>query len=146
GWRKLAGECFWLLGDDWLVPFPAASARSQLIVARPDCMRHVVVAGELVGWEYRDAASQRHLLLPEQAIHLKQWNPYDEWRGCGELVAAFAAAETNFLTAAFARNLMRNQGDRGPYIVAKSGIPDDAQRAQIIADLRAKKARAARGE
>jgi phage portal protein BeeE len=146
GWRKLAGESFWILGDDWLVPFPDASRLSRLILARPDRMRHVVAAGELLGWEYLDGAGRRHTLLPEQVIQLKQWNPYDDWRGLSDFESAAIAAETNYLSGIYGRNLMRNNGDRGPYIVAKGGIVDDKQREQIIAELRAKRAAAGRGD
>lgn len=149
GWRKLAGEAFWLLGDDALVPFPEVrdvSRMSPLIVARPDRMRHVVKGGELIGWEYTDGTGARHALLPEQVIQLKQWNPYDDWRGLSDFESAKIAAETSYLSGAFARNLMRGNGDRGPYIVAKNGVVEDGQREQIIADLRAKRAAASRGE
>lgn len=146
GWRKMAGESFWIFGDDWLVPFPETGVRSQLILARPDRMRHVVEGGVLLGWEFRDDAGRAHRLLPEQVIQRKLWNPFDEWRGLGELEAALIAAETEYLTGVYARNLMRQSGDRGPYIVAKSGVVTDPQREQIIADLKAKRAAALRGE
>lgn len=146
GWRKLAGESFWLLTDAALLPFPDARAQVQVLCARPDRMQHVVEAGELVGWVFTDGAGRRFNLLPEQVIHLKSWNPYDDFRGLGEYEAAQVAAETDWLSGKFARNVMANNGDTGPYIVAKSGIPTDEQRLQIVADLRAKRAAQQRGE
>jgi hypothetical protein len=149
GWRKLAGESFWLLGDEALVPFPAARDLARvppMILARPDRMRHIVTGGQLIGWSYLDADGISHALLPEQVIQLKEWNPYDPWRGLPEYASAHVAAETNYLAGVYGQNLMRNNGDRGPFISAPGGIPTDAQQEQIVAALRAKRAAASRGE
>lgn len=146
GWRKLAGEAFVILGDDAVVPFPEVSQSfSRVIVARPDRMRHVVRDGVLVGWEFTDAAGHRHALLPEQVIHSREWNPYDEWRGLGAVEVAMLPAETDRASAVFARNLAAAQGDQGVYVVAKSGVLDETQRTQIEALLRQKRELQARG-
>jgi SPP1 gp7 family putative phage head morphogenesis protein len=147
GWLKLAGEYFWLLDDSFLAPFPEArTAWPPLIVARPDRMRHVIDHGQLVGWVFTDGQGQRHTLLPQQVIHLKTWNPYNDWRGLSEMEAAEVAAEADYLAGKFNLHLMRSNGDRGPYIVAKGGIPDDTQRQMIISQLREKKERSLQGE
>lgn len=147
GWRKLAGEAFLLLGDDVSVPFPEARSApmSKLVVARPDRMRHVVRDGLIVGWEFTDGQGRRHALLPEQVIHLKQWNPYNEHRGLGEYEAARIAAETDHASATFARNLAASQGDQGVYVVAKGGVMDQSQRDQITATLAEKRRLQQRG-
>jgi len=138
GWLKLKGEVFYLLGDDALVPFPEQQRQwSPLIVARPDAMDHVVQNGELVGWRYRDAQGKQHPLLPDQVIHVRAWNPYDAWRGLGELEAAYIAADADYLAGKFERNLMRNNGDRGPIVSATNGVTDE-QRDAIVAALRQK--------
>lgn len=146
GWRKLAGECFWLLDDTALVPFPEVrTALPQLILARPDRMRHVEADGELAGWEYTDRRGRRALLLPEQVIHLKQWNPHDDFRGLGNYEAACLAAQTEAANERFQLALAQSNGDQGVYVVAKSGLPDDDQKKQIIAQLREKRALQQRG-
>jgi hypothetical protein len=146
GWLKLQ-ECFWILSDEMLVPFPEASKRPlpPIIIARPDRMRHVVENGELTGWSYTDASGKSWALLPDQVIQLRFWNPYDPFRGLGEYYSARIAAESDWLAGKFTRNLMSNNGDTGPYIVAKNGIPTDGQREQILTDLRAKRAAQLRG-
>ena len=143
GWLKLAGEIFWLLDDSWLTPFP--TSRPPILIARPDRMRAIIVGGQLVGWSYTDAAGHATSLLPEQVIQLKNWNPYDPHRGLAEWIAASTAAEADYLAGKFNLNLMRNNGDQGPYIIAKGGIPDDTQREQIVAQLREKKELSSRG-
>lgn len=146
GWRKLAGEAFWLLDDSAAVPFPEVREKMpQLILARPDRMRHVVVDGELIGWEFIDGSGRRHGLAPEQVIHLKQWNPYDPWRGLGEYEAARIDAETALANSKFLKSLAESNGDQGAYIVAKNGLPDDAQKKQIVAQLREKRMMQQRG-
>jgi len=156
GWLKLAGECFWLLPEQAQVPFPeVANQRTEdggrraaptVIVARPDKMRHVVENGKLVAWEFKDGAGKAWSLGPEQLIHIKRYNPYDQWRGLSEYEGAKIAAEGDWLAGKFSRNLMANNGDTGPYIVAKNGVPTDTQREQILADLRAKRAAQQRGD
>ena len=139
GWRKLAGEAFLLLGDDAVVPFPEARTMSPVIVARPDRMRHVLRDGQVVGWEYTDGSGRRHALTPEQVIHLRQWNPYDDHRGLGEFEVARVAAETDRAASTFARNLASSQGDQGVYVVAKGGVIEEKQRDQITALLMEKR-------
>jgi hypothetical protein len=149
GWMKMAGEAFWLIPEDNQVPFPEARSRDQgpkVIVARPDRMRHIVENSQLVGWQYRDGQSKMWNLLPEDLIHLKRWNPYDRWRGLGEYESSMIAAEGDWLAGKFKRNLMANNGDTGPYIIAKNGIPTDPQREQILQDLKSKRAAQQRGD
>ena len=143
GWLKLAGEFFWVLSDNWMIP---RGLRDPFIIVRPHAMRHVLTAdgGKLLGWLFRDGAGTDHTLLPEQVIHGKLWNPYDPIRGCPEYASAKIAAEADNFAAEFARNLMRGNGDRGPIITSKSPF-SEAQMAQIEAGLRAKKRAAEQG-
>lgn len=149
GWLKLRGEFFWLLDDSALMPFPEVAGPGQrfkpFVIARPDKMREVVNGGALTGWVFMDAGGKQHVLLPEQVVQCKYWNPYNQWRGMAEMDSCGDAAEADFLAAKYNLNLMRNNGDQGPYIIAKSGIPDDGQRAQIVEQLRQKKELSLRG-
>jgi SPP1 gp7 family putative phage head morphogenesis protein len=148
GWLNLAGESFWILPDEMLLPYPRLTKPLQVIVARPDRMCHLLDAGrtKIVGWEFTDAAGRRWPLLPEQVIFRKYWNPYDPFRGLGPLEAALIAAQAAYQAGRFKLNLMANNGDTGPYIVAKNGIVDDGQREQLMEQLRAKRRAQLRGE
>ncbi|HEY3915392.1 MAG TPA: phage portal protein, partial [Verrucomicrobiae bacterium] len=146
GWLKME-EAFWILSDNTLaVPYPKLRAPDPIIIAQPYRMRHYVDNGELVGWTYNDPSGKQWKLLPEQVIQIKGWNPYDPWRGLGEYESAQIASEADWLAGKFGRNLMANNGDTGPFIVAKSGLPADDQRDQIIAALREKRHAQLRGE
>lgn len=145
-WRKLAGEVFWILDDSALVPFPEVRpAYSRIILGRPDRMRHVVKDGIITGWEFVDGSNKKHVLLPEQVVHLKQFNPYDDYRGLGEYEAARINVGIAVGNEKFLKSLADANGDQGVYIVAKNGIPDDAQRRQIIDQLREKRLMQQRG-
>jgi len=147
GWLKLEGECFWLLDDSSLVPFPGQRGRelTPLIVARPDRMFLHRSGAKIIGWDYVDAQGKHHGLLPEQVIQIIAWNPYDEFRGLAEMTAAKDAAECDFFAGKYVKNQMANNGDRGPYIIAKTGIPTDTQRQMIIDQIREKRELAQRG-
>lgn len=140
GWRKMAGEAFWILGDDAHVPFPAVRTRfPKMILARPDRMKHVTEGGALVGWQYTDGSRRIHALLPTQVVHLKQWNPYDDFRGLGDLAAALTAVETDHANGTFSRTIAQNNGDQGAFVIGKSGAIDESQRKQITALLHEKR-------
>lgn len=146
GWMKMK-ECFWLLSDETLKPFPEmAKSYPPVIVARPQYMRAVIEDGELVGWVFTQPGGRQYHLVPDQVIQLRYWNPENDFRGLGEYESAHLAAESDYLAGKFSRNLMANNGDLGGVIIAKSGVPTDPQREQIIMDLRAKRAAQLRGE
>jgi HK97 family phage portal protein len=142
GWWKLAGEFFWLLGDEWIVP---RSVGGPMLIARPDRMRPLLENNALAGWEFTDAANKKHYLVREQVVHVKAWNPYDDLRGLSEWESAKIAAQSDYAAGRFALNLAAANGDRGVIVVAKGGMPSDQQQAQITASLREKAAAARRG-
>lgn len=139
------GEFFWLLDESWMLE-RTRYRRNPFIVARPDRMREVVRGGELLGWVWTDAAGRQETLLPESVIHVKRWNPLNDWRGLGQLQAALLAAETDFTAGRFARDTYANAGQAGDYVTAKGGIPTEAQQQQIEMALREKRAAARRGD
>lgn len=147
GWLKLEGEAFWLLDDSSMIPFPGQRGRdlTPIIVARPDRMFLHKRGNVILGWDYVDANGKHHGLLPEQVIQIIVWNPYDEFRGLAEMLAAKDAAEADFFAGKYAKNQFANNGDRGPYIIAKSGLPTDTQRQMIVDQLREKRELAQRG-
>lgn len=147
-WLLLRGEVFYLLDDSWALPFPEVAGglrRTPLIILRPDRMRHVVRGGELQEWVLTDAAGRQIHLPLDRVVHIKRFNPYDPWRGLGNLEAAMIAAGGDYAAGLFAKNTAEANGDQGVYIVAKGGLPGDEQREQIIAQLREKRSAQQRG-
>lgn len=149
GWLKLRGECFWILDDSWFSRRPLVR-RSPLVIARPDDMEPVCGdMGEVIGWQWTrrgaKGVSGVEYLTPENVVQLACWNPYDELRGLAEWEAAQMSAESDYFASRFAKNLMENNGDRGP-IVTGEGAASDEQIAQITRILREKRERNKRGE
>ena len=144
-WLKMRGEAFWLMDDTWL---SRRAKKSPLILARPQDMREILMhrTRELAGWAWSDASGRRETLIPEQVVHLKYFNPYDEIRGLAEWEAAKVAADSDYAAGVFARNLMSNNGDRGPYVIAKAGTPSSEQQKQIVSMLRQKRELSRRGD
>lgn len=140
---KLKGQCFWIMDDSWLMP---RMKKNPLILARHDSMHAVMQGRELLGWIWTDASGRQNQLIPDQVIHHKFWNPYHEILGLSEWESAMIAAESDFAAGVFARNLARNNGDRGPYVVGKSGMISDDQITQITAQLRQKRELGRRGD
>ena len=146
GWLNMAGEAFWLLGDEWNLPFLDAASLEPFIVAMPHRMEHVVIDGAIVMWKFTDKSGMTHNLLPEQVIHFKFWNPYDDYRGLAPYLAARIATEADYYAATTNRNVWQQAGDTGPYVINKTGMLTTIQQEQIKAALREKRAAAARGE
>lgn len=145
-WWKLSGEFFLLLDSTWSTRGLPLAARSPFIIARPDRMRQLVRNGELLGWMFTDAAGRQIPFLPEEVIHRKRFNPYDDFRGLSEFEAAQLTAESDYMAAQFGKNLNAANGDQGVYVVAKQGITDDKQREQIEAALMEKQRRQKSGQ
>jgi hypothetical protein len=144
-WAKLEGEFFLLLDDAWLVSAARLSTPSPFLIARPDRMQAILQGGRLAGWRYTDAGGRQLTLVPQQVVHWRAWNPYDDFRGLGALQAAQVAADAAYYTGTYVRELMRNNGDQGFIVAAKHGVAGPEQREQIVADLRAKRAALRRG-
>lgn len=145
-WLKLSGEAFWILGEEWVLPSSNAQ-RQPFIIVRPDKMREICLGTQIIGWEYKDARGMAYDLIPERVIHLKLWNPYHQIRGMSEYQAAKVAAEADYYSAEFVRNLAKNNGDRGDWVISKGGqVLDKSQKETIIAGLKAKRAANLAGE
>ncbi len=148
-WERLEGEFFLLFDESWLITAGRTAALGAklppFLIPNPSRMRLVVTGGELQAYEYAAPDGRRHQFLPEQVVHHRTFNPYDEWRGVGCLQAARIAAEGAFLTGAYIRNLARNNGDQGMIVIAKNGRIDDPQREQILSAIRQKRADLNRG-
>lgn len=143
GLLKLKGQCFWIMDETWFGP---RGKKTPLILARHDSMHAMIEGGELIGWTYTDAASQRTALICEQVVHHKFWNPYHDWLGLSEWESAMIAAESDYAAGVFAKNLAKNNGDRGPYVIGKAGQFSDEQIRQVTAQLRQKRELGRRGD
>ena len=148
GWLKMS-ECFWVLADAAArMPFPEVSRNpyGQIVIPDPSRMRPSIQDGEIVQWTMTRTGGSTVNLDPSQVVRLRGWNPYDDHRGLGDYRAAHIAAEADWLAGKFSRNLMANNGDTSRIISVKGGNVDDKQRAQLIAEFKARRQASLRGE
>jgi SPP1 gp7 family putative phage head morphogenesis protein len=142
-WMQLKGQAFWIMDDSWFER--GNGPKNPLILARPDRMRPIKHGEVLLGWEYLDGGGVRYALTPIQVCRPRYYNPYDELAGLAPWMPAQLAAESDYAAATFAKNLMVNNGDRGPFVIAQESNITDAQRIQIETMLRQKRELSRRG-
>lgn len=144
-WYKLSGNVFWIMDDSWL---EARGVKNRLIIARPDRMEPIFSrqGNMLEGWIFTDGDRKKHYLISEQVVHFKAFSPTDELLGLPEWYAVKTAAESDYSAAQFAKAVMDNNGDRGPFVIAKGAVPSDEQREQIERMLRQKRELSRRGD
>jgi len=148
-WDCLRGEFFVLPMDAGGQPVDLTARRSgqvkQMIVLSPDQFWHTIQGFDLVGWRFTGSPLmspvESQVLLPEELIHARQFNPYLYWRGLAPLTVAMLAAQTDYASAQFMKGLMINNADTG-VIVSTDNQVDQVQREQIMAALRDRKRKA----
>lgn len=98
GWAAVAEAwaAFYLLsGNGYLEQVAASPERPpvELWVARSDRMAAVPAAnGEITSWEYRVGGGVRRVEA-ESVIHLRSFNPLDDWYGMPPIVAALRSSD-----------------------------------------------------
>lgn len=136
-WLKATGHFFWLMGDEWLLPYMDVAARpAPLVLANANRMRPVREDGEVVGWSYVDDGGKSHALLPQNVIRIGYYNPTDPFSGLSPLKAARMTLEADFYSSRFFRNAMKSNGEKGSIITAKTGGLSGPQEKQIKATIR----------
>ncbi|MGI9626653.1 MAG: phage portal protein, partial [Longimicrobiales bacterium] len=148
GWLLLRGNAFWLKDETW----EGQGTRNPLILADPAHMTPIHDGTVLEGWRYQSGKASIAFLPCEQVQQMKLWSPYNCWWGLAPMEAASMAAQSDYEAGRFARDLMINNGDQGEIISVESNTPNGRQsigeeeQKRIIAALRDKKARAAKGD
>lgn len=143
-WINLRGQACWILDDTWLT---SRGTKSPILLAREDRLSPIKQGDTLLGWMFTDGAGTRSTLLPQQVVRPRMLNPFDDAAGLAPLEAARIAVDADYAAGVFARNVASSNGDQGVYVIAKGGAAlSDAQREQIIAQLRQKAQLSKRGE
>jgi HK97 family phage portal protein len=151
-WELLRGESFLIAlnSADEVVPVKKATRASRSNVAQllplcPDFIQHIVQGYTLAGFRFTGAPMsgplESQVLLPEEIIHSREFNPHDFWRGMSPLTVAGLAASTDFAAAQFMKGMMTNNADTGVIVTTDQQV-DDIQREQIMAALKERKRKA----
>jgi HK97 family phage portal protein len=154
-WEALRGEFFILPLDktDRSVSLRSATHRysdsttqgstiASLLPLNPDYFQHVIQGNRLAGWRYNCHAPQQpmqsQVLLPEEVIHSRNFNPFTFWRGLSPLTVALLPATSDYAAAQFMKGVMLNNGDAGLIITTPEMLTEE-QRAQLQASLENRK-------
>ena len=81
---------------------------------------------------------QSQILLPEEVIHSRNFNPYLFWRGLSPLTVALLPATADYAAAQFMKGVMLNNGDAG-LIVTTPDMLTPEQKDQLQASLQNRK-------
>ena len=105
-WWCLDGEVFWWFGEDYCCGIP-----DEIYILNPRNMQHVVEGGKITKWVYTDSATGKPvIILPDELIHFKDWNPWNEYRGVSPLVSLGLEVEQDLLAAKQNSGLLKEGG------------------------------------
>ena len=105
-WWSLDGEAFWWFGEDYSCGIP-----KEFHVLNPRNMQHVVNNGKVSKWVYTESGSGKPIIiLPDEIIHFKDWNPWNEFRGVSPLVSLGLEVEQDLLAARQNTGLLKEGG------------------------------------
>ncbi len=115
---------------------------TSLLPLNPDHFQHVILGNHLGGWRYNLRMSAQpfsaQVLVPEEVIHSRNFNPYLFWRGLSPLTVALLPATADYAAAQFMKGVMLNNGDAG-LIVTTSEMLTPEQKDQLMASLENRK-------
>lgn len=105
-WWSLDGEAFWWFGENYVCGIP-----SEILILNPRYMQHVVNEGKITKWVYTEEGSGRPIvILPDEVIHFKDWNPWNVYRGVSPLVSLGFEVEQDLLAAKQNTGLLKEGG------------------------------------
>ena len=105
-WWSLDGEAFWWFGENYVCGIP-----TEIFILNPRYMQHVVDGGKITNWVYTEEGSGRPLMiLPDEVIHFKDWNPWNVYRGVSPLVSLGLEVEQDLLAAKQNTGLLKEGG------------------------------------
>jgi HK97 family phage portal protein len=80
-WWFLEGEAFWFFGDEYTAGVP-----KEIYILNPRKIRSFIHNGRVVRWFYSTENGEIPI-LPDEIIHFKDWNPWNEHRGISPLIS-----------------------------------------------------------
>lgn len=100
---EIYGESFWYMARG-----ETSRKVKELYLLNPAQMELKVSEGELVGYVLHKSNGKQVPFLPEEIVHDKRPNPFNEWRGMSVLERAATYVDTEIVTSTFTLNYMRN--------------------------------------
>lgn len=103
--HEIYGETFW-----YLVRGENTRRVKEIFLLNPSQVEIKQSNGEIVGYVLHKSDGQQIPLEPDEIIHDKKPNPFNEWRGLSVLEMAAIYINTEIVTANFTLNYIRNSG------------------------------------
>ena len=105
-WWSLDGEAFWWFGENYVCGVP-----DEIYILNPRYMQHVVDGGKITKWVYTEEGTGRPvIILADEIIHFKDWNPWNIYRGVSPLVSLGLEVEQDLLAAKQNTGLLKEGG------------------------------------
>ena len=105
-WWSLDGEAFWWFGENYVCGIP-----EEIYILNPRYMQHVVDGGKITKWVYTEEGTGRPvIILADEIIHFKDWNPWNIYRGVSPLVSLGLEVEQDLLAAKQNTGLLKEGG------------------------------------
>jgi len=106
-WMSTRGEAIWVFERDF-----AGSARAfpqEIWTPNPSRFKHHLnpEGTKIMMWEY-EYKREKIPYMPDQIIHFRDWNPWDEWRGVSPLLALSEEAIADWNAARSTRKMFEN--------------------------------------
>ena len=101
-WWFLEGEAFWFFGDTYRAGIP-----EEIHILNPRKMRPWVERGRIVRWFYSSFSGEIPI-LPDELIHFREWNPWNEIRGISPLISLSQEIELDIKANKSTIKLLRN--------------------------------------
>ncbi|MBI9103748.1 MAG: phage portal protein [Spirochaetales bacterium] len=101
-WWYLEGEAFWFFGDSYTAGIP-----TEIHILNPRKIRPLIIQGKVKRWFYSTDYGEIPI-LPDEIIHFKDWNPWNEHRGVTPLIALNEEIAQDYHANRTTTRLMKN--------------------------------------
>ncbi|MFA5381803.1 MAG: phage portal protein [Candidatus Micrarchaeia archaeon] len=113
----ITGESIYILDRENATQVP-----KEIWTFHPGRFQHVPGEGGLIrGWIYRGKTKPLPL-LPHEVVHIKRFNPYDDYRGLSPLEVARLSLEQDYYAAKYNRNFFVNGAQPGGVLESKENL------------------------
>lgn len=129
-WKYARGEAFWIFEDGFQAVRMRGKLPTQIWLVDPNKMDHVLDAkGKTITmWVYTTTAGEKMTFLPEELIHHKLWNKWNQWRGVNPLIAMSEELTQDYLTNVTNTSVIDNGSTPGGVLSSKQRLtPKDAE-------------------
>jgi HK97 family phage portal protein len=117
-YQDLVGESFWILN------FNRGGLPGEIWMAPPQCMHIVPDSTKYIrGYVYRIGTTQIPF-APEEVVHIKWFNPYNQYRGLGPAQAIGTDLSSEKYAAEWNRNFFYNSAVPGALLIYPENVPD----------------------